>query len=210
MAAAASTTRRVFTPQSILSYPAFLEPKPDDNGVLKYQAAFVMPAGSDLSKLEAAILLAANEKFPNGIKVGVKQFTVEESFAAAKANPALKGHLHHPFRFDGDTKGYPDGSTFFNAKSGNKPGIVWNYADVDGRSKKMTDAEIGDKLYPGVIVIGLVTAFGYDQKGNKGVSFAIDGVQFVKDAPRIDSRVKAEDAFPALDSVPDDISALTR
>ena len=53
-----------------------------------------------------------------------------------------------------------------------------------------------------------ITAFGYDVKGNKGISFALNNVQKWADGERLDGRVRAEDEFSAEAPVTADLSDL--
>lgn len=194
--------RKLHTPEAILSYPNLLKPRAgnkDGTGKLKYSAVLVFTPGSDRRAMEAGIVSAASEKFGDKIKVGKSTYTAAEALA--------NGHLASPWRDKWEEKGYPEGSVFFSAKSDTQPGMVHPYIDpATGKVKKFSDDEIVGLMYPGAIVIASVTFYGFDNSGNKGVAVALNGLQWVKDGPRYDSRVAAEDDFGALASTPADIS----
>lgn len=177
-------SRRVITPEAILSYPHLFEPNAMDDGAEpKYSACFVFPADADLKELKAAALEAAQEKW------------------GSKAAKMIRdGKLRMPFRTDGEEKGYPEGSTFINCRSNRRPGIVSTVPDPKngGKPSVITDDE---EVYAGCIVRASVTAFAYDVNGNRGVSFALGNVQKIRDGERLDGRVSAEDEFKADDTI---------
>lgn len=182
---------RVITPEAIASYPTLVEPEAMNAGEPeKYSIALVFPKGTDLSALKNLALAAAVERFG---KEKTKQYLKTPGFL--------------PFREDGEAKGYPEGSVFFNARSQRKPGVVNQIPDADG---KPTPIDPGS-IYPGAIVKGLISAYGYEVKGNRGVAFGLEGVQFIRDcAPedRLDGSVSARDAFSADESAVADLSDL--
>ena len=184
---------KVITPTATLSYPHLDIPQKDDKGKLKYSCCLVFAPGSDLSKLEAAVFAAAEEKFPGkGREMLVKQI------------------LKSPFRKDAAAKNYPDGSIFVNVRTEQKPGCVYPYADPQTKKPaRVPDEKVKEVFYPGAQVLASLRAFTYDVSGNKGVSFALNNVQFIGDGKRLDSRVDAVDEFEAdLNAAPADISSL--
>ncbi len=186
------SSRKCITPVGMLSYPHLFTPQDpmEEGGTPKYAAVIVFPEGTDLQPLRDAALVAAQEKF------GVE-----------KAEALLKGNkLRLPFRDDWEEKGYPENSVFLNAKTTNPPGLVSRYQDpATGKAARITDP---DEIYPGAQVRFSITAFGYDVKGNKGISFALNNVQKWEDGERLDGRVRAEDEFSAEAPVTADLSDL--
>lgn len=172
----------LITPKAILSYPALFEPKPNKKGELFYQCALVFPEGTDLSELKAAADAAGREKF------------------GAKWNPKT---FKTPFREDGEEKGYPAGSVFFNAKSKSKPGIVDRYAGADGKPRPIEDEA---EVYAGAFVRASVRFYAYDTEGSRGVAVALNNLQKLGDGERLDGRMKAEDEFDATQSAPDPLA----
>lgn len=188
---------RVITPEAIISYPHLDKPQPSNDGKPpKYSAAFVFLKGSDLAKLKAAAIAAGVKKFGANIKLPNGQsITFEQALA--------EGIFKSPFRKDGLMKGYPEGSIFITARTAQAPQVV--YGDL----KQVPLDQIKTAIYPGAKVRASLTAFGYDNSGNKGVSFALNSVQKIGDGDRLDNRVAAENEFTAeLSQAPADLDSL--
>lgn len=190
----------VVTPKAILSYPHLDQPqagkKPSDKA--KYSATFVFPDGADLSALQAAVMVAAEEKW-----------------GSKAAEMFRTGSLKSPFRKDAEAKGYKPGSIFINTRSERKPGLVYLHAGTekgaDGKPlpARIPDAEVKDALYPGALVRAQLRAFPYDTDGNRGVSFALNNVQKLGEGERIDGRQDATEAFDAdLSAAPASLDGL--
>lgn len=184
----------IVTPKATLSYPHLDQPqkpqKPTDKP--KYSLALVFPEGSDLAAMQAAVLAAAEAKWPGK---SAEMFRV--------------GALRSPFRKDAEAKGYPAGSIFVNARSEQQPGMVYLHAGPDKKPAKVAAEDVREVFYPGALVRAQLRAFAYDNSGNKGVSFALNNVQKLGDGDRLDNRQAAEDAFEAdLNATPADISGL--
>lgn len=178
MAEGSSPTQAVMTPEAMLSYPNLFEPRVAEEGKKPtFDCALVFAPGADLAKLRAAAGAAAKDRW--GDKAG----------GMFKA-----GQLKFPFREDAEDKGYPAGSVFINVRTTRKPGIVSIYAGPDGKPQQITDP---DQVYPGCFVRATVRAFAYENSGNKGVSFALNNVQKLRDGERLDTYRKAEDEFEA-------------
>ena len=190
-------SEKVVTPEGQLSFPFVFTAKPKMNAVEgdrpRFSTAIVFPEGADLQALKQIVLDAAKAKF------GDKASDMFRSKA-----------LRSPFRTDGESKGYAEGTTFITAWSHNRPGIVSIYPNPsdNGRPTPITEAD-ADKVYPGVIAKLLVSAFAYDNSGNKGVSFSLAGVQIIKDGERIDGSIAAVDAFDADKDAVADLADLT-
>ncbi len=169
---------RIITPEAVLSFPHLYEPWANDpKDDPKYCASLIFLAGTDISALKTAAIVAGVAKFGDKFKEMLE-----------------KKQLMMPFRTDWEAKGYPEGCTFINTRSQNRPGVVGPYAGPDGRPKALEDPE---KMYPGAIVRASITAFGYDRSGKKGVSFGLNNVQWLEDGDRLDTRVAAADDFDA-------------
>lgn len=169
----------VITPVGRLSYPHLFTPQDpmNDGEEGKYGAAIVFEEGTDLSELKAAIAGAATSFF------GAEQ--AKKLMAAGK--------LRLPLREDGEDKGYPENSVFFNARTKNRPSTVSRYIDpATGNMRVITDPS---ELYPGCYVKMQVSAYGYDVKGNKGVAFGLNHVLKYDDGERLDGRTNATSVF---------------
>jgi hypothetical protein len=172
---------KLITPEAMLSYPALFEPKRTPSGELKYGCALVFQEGADLSALENAALAALEERWGGRAKEMLQ-----------------KKQLKWPFR-DGaerDAQGYGPGTTFINVSSNQQPGVVDRYAGPDGKPRRITDLS---EVYPGCFVLASLRPFTYDANGSKGVSFALNNLQKLRDGERIDGRLRAEDEFEAIE-----------
>ena len=151
------------TPLATLSFPHLFTP--DEFGdTPKYSATFVFDADAqntdEFQALKDAAAAAAKERF------------------GAKASKAKS-----PF-IDCDTDdGWPEGSVQIRCRSTSAPQVVGKLRDGDtGKLIPITDEEA---VYGGCKVYGAVSAFAYDTNGNRGVSFALVGVQKWDDGERL-------------------------
>lgn len=186
---------KCITPLCLLSFPRLDKPVPGENGNPdKYSGVLVFtpellkdPAEQKLfDALQAVSAEAINDKF------GSKAARLIQSDGFKKG-----------FRRDIAGKGYPEGSVYINARNEKKPGIVYGYAGPDGRPARMADDKIKAEMFPGVIVRASVTPFAFDRPDNKGLSFALNNLQFVRVGPRLDGHAAPEDEFAIdLSAVP--------
>lgn len=185
------SARDVTTQVGRISYPHLFERQaPMTEGEEgKFGASIIFAEGTDLSSLKAAIAAAAAEKF-----------------GETKARELMKaGKLRLPLRDDWESKGYPENSTFFNARTKDKPSTVSRYADPEtGAARELRP----DEIYPGAEVRFHVTAFGYDRAGNKGVALGLNHVQKYADADRLDGRRSAASVFTVEMPVEQELNAM--
>ena len=184
---------RVMTPPAILSYPHLFEPVAGpDGGEPKYSATFIFPKGTDLAVLKAAAMAAGRAKwgakFEEGLRNGSRKF---------------------PFRTDVEEKGYPEGSTFFTARSKQAPGLASRYKGPNGKATPITKEQQvpgnAGELYAGCMVRASLVAFAYDNV-SKGVTFALNNIQKLDEGKRLDNRRAAEDEF--TDNLSDEPASL--
>lgn len=200
---------RIITPEAILSYPNLFVPRAaQEGGTEKFSAALVFPEGTDTTELKKAAIAAAQEKWGDRLK-GAKIKALEtqhgyQTFLVAGEFRALLPWRDHPETIA--TKGYPEGSTFINARSTRKPGIVTVYQGPDGKPLPLDDES---KVYAGVIVKASVDAYAYEHSGNKGVAFGLGNIQIIRDGERLDGSVAAQDEFEADPDAVADLSDLT-
>lgn len=146
--------KKVVTPEFILCFQNLFKPKAfEGTDTEKYDCVMVFPKGSDLTKLKDAAKEAIQKKFPNGAKGGRSPFR-DGNEVADEWGDAFRD------------------ATFIRASSQVKPAIV------DRCKRPITDEE---QIYSGCIARAVVHAYGYDTKGNRGVSFGLDAVQFIRD-----------------------------
>lgn len=165
--------RKVKTAEFRASFCNVFEAKGFDGGEPKFSIAMIFPKDADLSELRAIAKEAVREKFGD----------------KAPAN------LRSPFRDGaekGELEGYGDGVIFVNASSKQQPGIV------DAKLQRVMSR---DEFYAGCYARATVTAYAYDQKGNKGVAFGLHNLQKLRDGERLDGKAAAEKDFDAVDVV---------
>jgi hypothetical protein len=159
----------VITPIALATYAHVWEPREGLNPEKgkQYSVVLVFPKGTDLSKMKAAAQKAAQKMWGN------------------KMPPKLKS----PFR-QGNTDKPDDplfkNAVFITARSKQQPGIV------DQNVQPIVDQM---DFYSGCKCRASVYATGYDQKGNKGVTFLLNNIQKVADGKRLSGRKTAEEEF---------------
>jgi hypothetical protein len=172
----------ILTPRFRVAFPHVFRPNPFGGGEPKYRLTMVFPKGTDLSALKAAAKAAAEEKWGANIPKG----------------------LRSPFR-DGAEKAHVEGFgpdvIFISASSMQKPGLVDRVAGPDG---KPVPIEAETDFYGGCFARATLTAFAYDNSGNKGVSFGLQNIQKLADGPSFTGRRKPEEDFdcPAEEGAP--------
>ena len=167
-----------------LSFPALDKKKSNGPGSDKesFQATFLFPPGYDFTKLKAAMKAAVLKKWN---KLDVKG-------------------LRNPLRDASEKEyaGYDKGWMFLATKSDVQVPVV-------GPDKLPIDLA---RVYAGCYVNAHVSAWCYDNKWGKGISFNLKAIQFVKEGERLDGRGKPSDpdaVFDALELPPDDGGAST-
>ena len=172
----------VLTPKARLSFPALLKPRSFEGSEAKYSAVLIFPVSADVTALRAAVEAAKAEKW-GGKQVGTLRL------------PFRKGEEKTVEMEDGST-GYAEGygpSTFFlSASSKTKPQLV------DRANKLVSDAQAEEMFYAGCYVRAYINAFGYDTRGNKGISFGLNALQFVDHGEILGGRLAATSVFGAL------------
>ena len=148
-----------------LSYPKLFVPEENDQGVLKYGAAFLVPKSDTKTiaminkAVEAAKVAGTADKWkgktPPNLKMPLRDGDVE------KDAPEYAGHM------------------FFNANSNNRPIVL------DRAKNKIDEDKFGDVIYAGCYVYASFNAFAFDAKGNRGVSLGLQGVMKWADGERL-------------------------
>lgn len=171
---------KVTTPDFRAAFPnVFRARKNDLNGKDEYSITALFPAGADLTALKKAAQEALAKKFGSDQKKWPQ-------------------NLRTPFRDQGDREktndegkkvlpqGYEKGSIYITLRSTQKPGVV------DQNVQTIIDES---EFYGGCWAKASVSAYAYDQKGNRGVSFGLGNIQKVKDGDAFGNRTKPEDDF---------------
>lgn len=143
----------------------------DDTSTPKYSITMLFDKATDLTSLRRAVKAAVAKKWGDKPPKGLKT----------------------PFRDAGeksdDWQGFQDGMTFVRASSKYQPGVV------DASLNPITDRK---ELYSGCYARASVVAFAYDNRGNKGVSFALNNIQKLRDGEPLGGMRRAEDDFEAV------------
>ncbi len=176
----------IITPTFRVSYPAVFHPQrnelanpPRDEYVIT-MLFDKKTAKTDLVELKALCKEVAEEKWGVGkIPAGLK-------------SPFRDGDLEKP-----DNPSYA-GCIFVRSWSKFMPGLV---------NQKREPILNEDEFYGGCYARAQVNVYGYDMKGNKGVSLGLTHIQKVKDGDPFGSRTRAEDAFSPVDGASDDSPA---
>ena len=165
----------VVTPPVRISFPALFEPKPVTKGSdeKKYQAVLLIPPEVDLKPFLRAVKAAMISKWEKVIKL------------PARNNPIKSCDEKE------DLEGYEPGWHYISVRSNYRPRVV------DQNLNEILDPEV---IYPGCWCRFHLKAYPWEHpQGGKGVSFSLNSVQFVKNGPRLDGRLKPEDVFEPLE-----------
>lgn len=154
------------------------------------------PKVSDISddktpKYSAVLLFEPNDPTLKLMKEAMKE-AAEDFFGADKLKAGLK--IRSPLRDGAEKAGdYPfyAGMIFTNTSTKNKPGVV-----DQGNRPMGKDRE--DEVYSGMWIRAEINCFGYDKKGNKGVSFGLNNVQKLGDDDHFGGRRPADQVFSAV------------
>lgn len=182
--------KRFTTTPFVISYPSLFSAKQSEDGDGKQKfgcAAIWTPAKFTekdkvlWSKIMGEIKRIAREKFgkewkdlPDNVRRGMRDGSAKEG-----------------------TEGYGEGKRFASLNSTVRPGVVGPPPDKDAIGP---DHDNADLIYPGAICRATISIYSYGGKGDpknkgKGIAFGLFNVQKLKDGPRIDNRVNAEDDF---------------
>ncbi len=134
----------------------------------KYSIVMLYGKDEDLSSLREIVNQARIKKWGEEIPIGYR----------------------NPLR-NGDEKAYKGfaGTTYVRASSKRAPGVV---------DKKLNPIANHEKFYSGCYAKASVTAFAYDNKGNKGVSIILHNIQKVADGEPLDGRSSPEEDFEVV------------
>jgi Protein of unknown function (DUF2815) len=157
----------VITGPMRLQWPSLASPSaPKNGGALKYRATLIAPAGLLQGALAEIVKGAELEKFAG------KAQGLRSPFRKQKE----KAHL-------GAAVGFEDSDTLWFVTASANPEYPPQLMGPGGPTDKLpldTPA-----LYAGCWVRAKLNAFGYDQSGNRGVSFGILALQKIADDERL-------------------------
>lgn len=173
----------VVTPEFRVSYPSVFKAKRNDlNGKDEFSVVALFKKGIDLSVLKIAAKNACINKWGPD----------ESKWPKGTATSPFK----NPFRDQAEKvkegklpDGLEMGAIFMTYRSTTRPGIV------DQNKQEIMEPS---KFYAGCWARASVNASAFIQKGNAGVSFYLNHLQFVKDGPPFSARPSVESAFEAI------------
>lgn len=167
------------TPTFRMSYPNVFTPRKNElSGKDEYGTVCLFEKGENLSKLEALCRAAMEKKW-------------------GKDQTQWPKPIRSPFRDQGEKAkmvdgkrvlpaGHVDGAIFINLKSSQRPGVV------DQNVQRVIDES---QIYAGCYARATITAYAYEQKGNRGVAFGLVNLQKVKDGEPLSGRNQPEADF---------------
>ncbi len=170
---------KVVTPAGRTMYVNVFNAKENKmSGKLEYSLVLALPKGANLSVLEKAIVEAAENKWGKDKSTWPKiksplRSNEEKRTADAKLPP-----------------GFEEGGHFITLKSKDRPGLV---------DANLNDIIAEQDFYSGCWAMAQVSAYAYDQVGNRGVSFGLLHLQKVKDGEPLTGRQKAADVFAPIE-----------
>lgn len=183
------SSKKIVTPVCRIDYPNLFQP--DDNG--KYTAVLLFDKqGFNVKPFKEILQEVKDEVAASVYKGGQIPPSADMNALRDGDIPNSNGNL--PF------KGY----YYCNVKSQFQPGIVSSYPDPSGKVKAngqpapmvITDP---NEIYPGVYARACIHAYWYDNRGQKGIRFSLNGIQKVKDGERIQHSSSLE-AFDCYDT----------
>lgn len=196
MAEAKKNTRRGVV-EARLSYCVLAEPRENDHGEKEYSTQLIYKKNGPSHKKLQQLVLAAIMECP------LAKGDRDKAVKLFKA-PNFKNPIRDADAEGRDGKEY-EGMMFSNAKTNAKkgrPGII-----LKGGTKLTDPDDIIDKVYSGCTGQVSVTAYYFDNSGNKGIALALNNVMKWADGERLDGNVSAEDEFADLidESADDDL-----
>lgn len=164
------------TPKCRMVWPSLFKPaqfRGPNQGEPKFQITLLVPKGSDLGALKAAVKEAALTKFSDPGKIS--------GFRLPILNTADQERL------SGHAEEFPH---MLRARSLERPGIV---------GPDLKPEEDPSMVYGGRWCVCSLRAFPYDAMGNKGVSFGLNNVHLLDhDDPIATNRVRPESEFEPI------------
>lgn len=169
----------VLTPVARLAFPALAEGKANKRGQIKFGGVLLIPKDSDITVLKQLVADVIKEVYgdkprPPSFKLGIKNGD----------EPNGEGNI---------PKGF-ENNWVINATSNYKPRFF------DATASEILDPSI---FYAGCYVRAQVNCFSYASDGNKGISFGISAIQFIRDGEKLAGSAPA----PAFAPVPGSAAA---
>lgn len=177
-------TTGVMTPEFRVSFPNLFKAKKNElSGEDEYSVQALFPKNADLSVLKKAAEAAIAKKWGDDKKKWPANLRSPFRLQEERAKLNAEGEKVLP-------PGYEEGAIYLNLKSKQRPGVV------DESVQPIIDET---EFYPGCYARATISAYAYDTKGNKGVSFGLGNIQKTRDGEPLGGRMKAEDEFAPIE-----------
>jgi len=177
MSIAVIPTKVITGPGTQFSYCYPFEPKSINGGTPKYSCQLKIPKSD--TKTVGAIHAAMEAAYAEG---------ESKLKGSGKSVPPLSA-LKTPLR-DGDIERADDpdyaGYWFLNANSTTPPHVV------DAQCQAIFDPS---EVYSGCFGKASITFYAFNNNGNRGIACGLNGLQKIKDGPRLGGRASAEEDF---------------
>lgn len=165
---------KVTTPMFRVSFPSVFEASSYDGGPETFSVTALFDKAAQGTQQFKDMKRIAHEAI-------VKKYGADKS----KWPRGLRADPFRPGSDKDHLDGYNEpGVVFARLSSRSKPGVV------DASRQPIIDR---DDFYAGCYARATITAFVYDQRGNKGVSFGLQNLQKLKDGESFSGRVAAEE-----------------
>lgn len=167
----------VITGEVRIAYPTLFEAKPrargeTDPAKFAFQATILIPATVDLTPYKNALMTAMVAKWGRPIQLDPAKVPLRPCATKAGYERAMPG------------------GRFINLSTKQRPAVV------DRNGAPIVDPQ---RIYGGCFVRAYINAFAWDNPvGGKGLSFGLNGIQFLRDGDRIDGRLDAAEVFGVL------------
>ncbi len=162
---------RLISPSFVIAFPSLFKPKQNDRGGDEYSCTMYFDKDStDMTGIQGAIDQIVHDEYKG--KIAGLKMPIRDGDDPSDNYSTYEG---------------TNNCLVLAAKSVFKPGVV----DVD-----LEDVIDPGMIYPGAVCRASLTAYAYDVNGNKGISFALNNVQFLTDGePLTGAGTKASDEF---------------
>lgn len=169
------------TPRGRLLYPSLFKPramKGEPPEKAKYQASLLIPKGSDISAMKAAVEAVLKENFSEQVRKASK---IKLPFIKTEDQP----------RFAELAEDYP---LMIRCNATYRPDVV------GPTMQTIHEEDEADEIYSGRWARLSVRPFAYNRTDSKGVSFGLQNVQVLDHAdPIAGGRVRAENEFESVE-----------
>jgi len=184
-------SEKVTTPEFRVSYPNVFQARMNDlSKKMEFSMTCLFKKGEGLEKIKGVLHELIEERWPGAKAQGI-----------ISPKPA-QGQIRWPLKDQGIREktndqtqerympgAYEKGCMMIETKNTQRPGLV------DSDMQPIIDAE---GFYAGCYARCTLSAFTYDQAGNRGVSLSLQNIQKLRDGDPLSGRSKPEDDFAPI------------